>query len=157
MAHKTDDFYSLKVRIVTVSSTRSEMDDITGKKMQNLLEGDGLEVSREIIKDDPTEILRAFFCNFNSDVFIYCGGTGPSKNDVTVQSVRKIAEKEMSGFGELFRSRSGGILPYLSNASLFSYGPKEIFCIPGSSQSVDIAYPLIREMIHHLHHELIKE
>jgi molybdopterin biosynthesis enzyme MoaB len=50
------------------------------------------------------------------------GGTGPSRLDVTVESLRKVSRKEISGFGELFRQKSNNQMAYLSNATLLLKG-----------------------------------
>lgn len=157
MVHKDDKKYDLKVMVLTVSSTRNMENDETGRKLENLFKDDGYSVSRKMCVDDESEILKLIFCNYENDVFVINGGTGTSRNDLTVQAVEKIAQREIRGFGELFRERSGGILPYISNASLFIRDKKELFCIPGSPDAAGTAYEIIRGMINHIYTELNKE
>ncbi|AGO61764.1 molybdenum cofactor biosynthesis protein B [Ferroplasma acidarmanus Fer1] len=153
--HHEDHEYSLRYRIITVSSTRTPDTDISGDKMESYI---GNKSSRSLIRDDEKEILSEFFLNYSdSDIFIYIGGTGVSRLDRTSLVLRKIADKEMPGFGELFRQKSGGVFPYLSNASLFIYREKIIFTLPGSEDAQEIAYSIIKEMVPHLYHEITKE
>ncbi|WP_337860472.1 MogA/MoaB family molybdenum cofactor biosynthesis protein [Ferroplasma sp.] len=153
--HHEENEYKLRYRIVTVSSSRTLENDISGMAMSKLI---GENSSRSIIKDNEIQILSELFCNYNStDVFIYIGGTGVSRLDQTSIAIRKIADKEMPGFGELFRKNSGAIFPYISDASLFIYKEKIIFTLPGSEDAQQTAYNIIREIVFHLYHEITKE
>jgi len=118
----------------------------------------GSNCSRALVKDDEVQLLSELFVNFNdADVFIYIGGTGVSRLDQTSLALRKIADKEMPGFGQLFREKSGGVFPYLSDASLFIYKNKILFTLPGSPDAQEIAYNIIKEIVPHLYHEMNKE
>lgn len=129
--------------------------DVSGQAMGKLV---GKNYLRSIIKDDEVQILSELFCNYNkTDVFIYLGGTGVSRLDQTSIAIRKIADKEVPGFGELFRKNSGGVFPYISDASLFIYSGKIIFTLPGSEDAQKIAYGVINDIIFHLYHEITKE
>ncbi len=108
-------------------------------------------------KDDEIQIRGTFESNPEHDVFIFVGGTGPSRRDVTVQTLRKMADKEMDGFGELFRRESNEIFAYLSNATLLISGRRQIYCIPGSPDATNIAFSIISRIMGHVHHELHKE
>ena len=153
--HHEEHEYRLQYRIITVSSTRTKETDSSGDAMESFI---GVNCSRSLVKDDELQILSEFFGYYNStDVFIYIGGTGVSRLDRTSLAIRKIAEKEMPGFGQLFREKSGGIFPYLSDASLFIYRKKIIFTLPGSEDAQGIAYSIISEIVPHLFHEITKE
>ncbi len=153
--HHSDVKYDLRYLIITVSSSRNKDNDVSGKIMADLIKQN---CSRSMVRDDEVQILNELFYNYNKyDVFIYIGGTGASKFDQTSLSIRKICEKEIPGFGEVFRSRSGGIFPYLSDASLFIYKGKIIFTLPGSEQAQNIAFGIIKEIVGHLYHEVNKE
>lgn len=153
--HSDDIEYNLRYRIITVSSSRTIENDISGNKMAELI---GKNYERSIVKDDEVEILGELFCNYNKfDVFIYIGGTGASRLDQTSIALRKIADKEFSGFGELFRAKSGGYFPYISDASMFTYKKKIIFSIPGSENAQPVAYEIISRIVNHTYHELTKE
>ena len=153
--HHEDKKYSLRYRIVTVSTSRTMENDRSGTIMEELLEN---TASRGLVKDDEVMILSDLFINYGStDVFIYIGGTGISRLDQTSMAIRKIADREVRGFGELFREKSGGVFPYISDASLFIYKKKIIFTVPGSEDAQKIAFEIINGTVNHLYHEINKE
>ena len=129
--------------------------DESGTLMEKLLNNGA---ARSLVKDDEIMILSELFRNFeNTDVFIYIGGTGISRLDQTSRSIRRIADREVPGFGQLFREKSGGIFPYISDAALFIYRNKIIFTLPGSEDAQKIAFEIISKMVNHLYHEINKE
>lgn len=157
MVHEKNQKYKLRILVNTVSTSRTLETDETGKLLQNLFQDNQHDVSRVICKDDENEIKLSLRSNSNYNVYIFVGGTGPSRRDVTVETIRKISGKEIIGFGELFRSKSNDMFAYISNASLFINGKKQIYCIPGSPEAVTVSFPIISSFMNHLHHELIKE
>ena len=129
--------------------------DESGSIMERFI---GNRTSRGLVKDDEVMILSEFFKNYeNTDVYIFIGGTGVSRLDQTSRSIRKIADREVPGFGQLFREKSGGIFPYISDASLFIYKKKIIFTLPGSEDAQKIAFGIINNLVNHLYHEINKE
>ncbi|AAT43645.1 MogA/MoaB family molybdenum cofactor biosynthesis protein [Picrophilus oshimae] len=158
MNHHGEKHYNLKFMVTTVSSTRTMENDRSGKSMMNMLLNDYKSVDYGIVHDDEIEILSLLFKNINDhDVFIFIGGTGVSRRDITSASIRKIADREVKGFGELFRIKSGGIFPYISDASLFIYRKRIIFTLPGSENAQPLAYEIIKNIIDHLYYEINKE
>ncbi len=157
MVHKNDARYPLKILIVTVSATRTSRTDTSGDNIKRLFEDAGYKTEKVIVRDDETEILRSYFCNIDFDVYVFVGGTGASKFDLTVESLRKIATKKMEGFGELFRSKSSEDFAYMSDASLFTRGRQQLYCVPGSPDAIGIAFSTISSLMNHIHHELTKE
>ena len=146
--HHEDKKYNLRYRIVTVSTSRTMENDRSGTIMEELLEN---KASRGLVKDDEVMILSDLFINYGStDVFIYIGGTGISRLDQTSMAIRKIADREVRGFGELFREKSGGVFPYISDASLFIYKKKIIFTVPGSEDAQKIAFEIINGTVNYL-------
>lgn len=153
--HFGEERKDLKLLLVTVSTTRSFDDDSTGSLASELVSGMGLEADRKIIKDNEDEIRNAVIENAgNYDCFVFMGGTGLSRYDVTVQALRKIADREVPGFGELFRARSENIFAYLSGAAMFTRGRKIIFCLPGSPNAQETGFSVIRDLIFHAVHEV---
>jgi molybdenum cofactor biosynthesis protein B len=153
--HHENNKYNLRYRITTVSTTRTIENDRSGTIMEELI---GNQASRGLVKDDEVMIFSDLFINYDStDVFIYIGGTGISRLDQTSMAIRKIAEREVPGFGQLFRQKSGGIFPYISDASLFIYRKKIIFTVPGSEDAQKTAFEIINGMANHLYHEINKE
>ena len=100
-------FLPVNIAVVTVSDTRDLESDRSGARLQELIERDGHHVvARKIIKDDAREIeqlLRALIADPLVDVVISTGGTGVTGRDVTPEAFRRVLEKEIEGFGEMFR------------------------------------------------------
>ncbi len=100
-------FVPVNIAILTVSDTRSLETDKSGRTLQELAEADGHQVVvREIVKDTAEAItakLRAWISEPGVDVVISTGGTGLTGRDVTPEAFKAVMEKEIEGFGELFR------------------------------------------------------
>jgi Molybdopterin biosynthesis enzymes len=154
--HNMGEKKRLKVHILTVSSSRTLENDESGKLIENFMSLEH-ETSRSLCPDEQIKILRETLCNIEKDVIIITGGTGPSIRDVTISAVSKIAEKEIKGFGELFRQSSNEEIAYFSNASLFLIGRTQIYCLPGSPGAVKKGVEIIKKFIYHIYHELHKE
>jgi len=157
MVHKSDARYHLRIGITVVSSTRSLENDVSGLSLERKISEDGYAVTRTLCRDDEDEILGRLLDFRDRDVIIFVGGTGPSRKDVTYLTLKKVAEKEVFGFGELFRSKSENILAYLSDASLFIVRRKQIYCIPGSPDAVEYAWKIIKAIMNHVYEEVHKE
>ncbi len=156
--HFADDSNIPRILLITVSSTRTAENDESGKVAQKITREMGFHSGRTLIKDSEKEIFKTLFRFFDEyDCFVYMGGTGPGHLDVTTVSLRKIADKELPGFGELFRKRSNSTMAYLSDASFFIYGRKLIFCLPGSPDAQKTGIPLILEILRHALHEANKD
>ncbi len=107
---KTDDsraFQPVNIAVLTVSDTRTLDDDKSGRTLQEMIEADGhVVVKREILKDEQSEIearLRELAAEPGVDVVITTGGTGVTGRDVTPEAFAAVMDKEIQGFGELFR------------------------------------------------------
>ncbi len=159
--HHGETDYVLKVKIITVSTTRTIENDDSGRILEDHYRNRGYSVSRSVVKDDPVEIYAALFGEFNAfDFFIFNGGTGVSRYDVTSYSIRRVSEKEVKGFGELFRKKSedqAGYFSYISDADLFIVFRKPVFCLPGSPAAQVTGIPLIDDLINHVIFETRKE
>lgn len=101
------DFIAVNIAVLTVSNTRALADDRSGQTLVDRIEASGHKVAdRQIVKDDVPVIvaqLRQWIENENIDVVITTGGTGVTGHDVTPEAFKQISEKEIPGFGELFR------------------------------------------------------
>ncbi|MGC8561873.1 MAG: MogA/MoaB family molybdenum cofactor biosynthesis protein [Thermoplasmata archaeon] len=157
MVHKTEPDRKFNILIAVVSTSRTLKSDVSGDALKEAFLARNHSVEKVICKDDEVEIRETFESNPDHDIFIFVGGTGPSRKDVTVQSLRKIADKEMVGFGELFRKESNEIFAYLSNSTLLIKDRKQVYCIPGSPDATSIAFSLINSIMGHIYHELNKE
>ena len=100
-------FLPVNIAVLTVSDTRKLEDDKSGAKLAAMLNADGHKlVSREIVKDDAAAIverLKAYIADPEIDVVLTTGGTGVTGRDVTPEAFKAVMEKEIEGFGELFR------------------------------------------------------
>jgi molybdenum cofactor biosynthesis protein B len=157
MVHKDTSEPKLNILIITVSTSRNEKTDVSGENLRTEFIKDSHIVDKVMCGDDEMEILDAFFSHPEKDVFIFVGGTGPSRRDVTVETLRKISTKEMVGFGELFRFESKEKFAFLSNATLFLNGRKQIYCLPGSPDATRVIHSTISSVMGHIYHELKKE
>ncbi|MCH8001842.1 MAG: molybdenum cofactor biosynthesis protein B [Proteobacteria bacterium] len=100
-------FLPVNIAVLTVSDTRKLEDDKSGAKLEELLTADGHTLAgREIVKDDAAAIverLKAYIADPEIDVVLTTGGTGVTGRDVTPEAFKAVMEKEIEGFGELFR------------------------------------------------------
>jgi len=127
------------VAVVTVSSTRSLDDDPSGDTIQSVVERAGHEVvTRDLLRDDLDGVQRAMLTltgRDDVDVVVTSGGTGVTPDDVTVEAVRPLFDRELPGFGELFRLLSYEEIGTRAIASRATAGMVEgvaVFCLPGS-------------------------
>lgn len=145
--HKKEAPKQVSCMIVTVSDTRDMQTDKSGATMKKYLEDAGHLVKDWIIvKDENVQIEQALFKgveNLEIDAILFNGGTGICKRDVTIETLKKHFEKEMPGFGEIFRFLSYqediGSAAILSRATAGVTGGKIIFSTPGSTGAVKLA------------------
>ncbi len=146
----------LKYAVYVVSSSRYDamkkgrsFSDPTGDLAVSIIESAGNEVViRNILPDEESAIMREIERSLNEvDVILLCGGTGLHPEDVTVEAASKLFEKEINGFGELFRYLSFkeiGPAAMLSRALAGIRKGRAIFCLPGSKKGVELA---LKELI----------
>ena len=110
MAGRIDEsrsFQPVRIAVMTVSDTRGEAEDTSGRTLAELIKRDGHElVDRAIVKDDVAAItakLRSWIADPGIEVVISTGGTGVTGRDVTPEAFESLFEKKIDGFGELFR------------------------------------------------------
>ena len=100
-------FVPVNIAVLTVSDTRDLATDKSGRTLQELAEADGHHVvAREIVEDTAATItakLKAWIADPEIDVVLSTGGTGLTGRDVTPEAFKAVMEKEIEGFGELFR------------------------------------------------------
>jgi molybdenum cofactor biosynthesis protein B len=144
---------SVGISIVTCSTskfaeqkTRQKPDDISGDIIEKLVLQAGHRVeARRLISDSKQmvqRLVREALSSRKIDALIITGGTGLSPRDLTIESVSVLLEKEIPGFGELFRKISFdriGSAAMLSRALAGSLKGKLIFCLPGSPDAVETA------------------
>ncbi|ETI68564.1 MogA/MoaB family molybdenum cofactor biosynthesis protein [Neobacillus vireti] len=164
--HKNVAPKTVNCKVITVSDTRTQQTDKSGRLMIELLEQAGHRVVDYVIVIDEAEpiqneILKG--CGQDSiDVILTNGGTGIAKRDVTIESVQSLLEKEIVGFGEIFRMLSYqediGSAAILSRAIAGVVKNKAVFSTPGSSGAVKLAMnKLILPEIGHVVREIKKD
>lgn len=132
-------FLPVQIAILTVSDRRSLEDDRSGAVLVARAEAAGHSViERQILRDEPAEIeemVRRWVARDDIDVVIATGGTGVTGRDTTPEAFAAIYEKEIPGFGELFRWLSYqkiGTSTIQSRASAGVAGGTYLFSLPGS-------------------------
>jgi molybdenum cofactor biosynthesis protein B len=132
-------FLPVNIAVLTVSDTRSEADDKSGRTLAELIVRDGHRVvARAIVRDEIAAItarLKAWIADPSVDVVIATGGTGVTGRDVTPEAFRQVYEKEIEGFGELFRMLSYQKVQtstIQSRATGGVAGGTYLFALPGS-------------------------
>jgi len=151
--HKAEAPERLKFAVIICSTSRyreffesRRLNDPTGDLIVKMLKEDSHTVTmRRIIPDDKMQIQRVLMRALKSrrvDVVIFSGGTGISPRDVTIEAVQPLLEKEMPGFGEVFRALSYeevGSAAILTRTLAGVARGKAIFCLPGSPQAASLA------------------
>lgn len=132
-------FVPVGIAVMTVSDTRTPEDDRSGNVLVERLQTAGHRLAdRNIVKDDLDAIaaqLRAWIANPDVDVVIATGGTGVTGRDVTPEAFQSVFEKEIAGFGEVFRMLSYdkiGTSTIQSRATAGVAGGTYLFAVPGS-------------------------
>jgi molybdenum cofactor biosynthesis protein B len=160
--HKATSPSSVTCFVLTISDTRTEHNDTSGRAIVELLETNGHRVSgRRIVRDDPAairEMLLAELGNPATQIIITTGGTGITSRDSTYEVVSGLLDKRLDGFGELFRVASYqeiGPAAMLSRACAGTADGKLILSLPGSENAVRLAMTkLILPELGHLVREL---
>lgn len=146
--------------VLTVSDTRSEANDTSGARIRELLAEAGHRCSRyAIVRDEPDlirERIRALAGDPSVDAMLLNGGTGLAPRDTTFEAVEGLLDKQIAGFGEIFRMLSFaeiGAAAMLSRATAGLVAGKPLFSMPGSTAAVDLAMRrlVLPELGHVLH------
>jgi molybdenum cofactor biosynthesis protein B len=134
------EFKPLNIAVMTVSDTRTEASDTSGAALVNLLTAAGHRLAEKCIVPDDVYQLRAVLSRWIADpainAVITTGGTGITGRDSTPEAVKVLLDKEIEGFGEVFRAVSyeeintstiqSRALAGVANATF-------LFCLPGST------------------------
>ena len=134
-----NNFIPINIAIVTISDTRNLDNDKSGDILEDrVLKSNHRIISRDIVKDDFEEIYELFSNLINNekiDAIISTGGTGLTGRDITPEVMKKLFEKTIDGFGEMFRWLSYSKIGTSSLQSRALAGVSNgtyIFCLPGS-------------------------
>ena len=149
------EFKALNIAVMTVSDTRTKETDKSGALLVESLLTAGHNLSaKTIVPDEQTEIeavLRQWIMDETIDVVLATGGTGVTGRDVTPEAFQAVYEKEIPGFGELFRMISYDLIKtstLQSRATAGVAGGTYLFALPGSTGACRDAWNQI--LIHQL-------
>ena len=130
----------VNIALLTVTDTRTiDTDKSGGILIKKIKEQNHKLIDRKIVKDEKDQIkkiLSDWIKKDNIDVIITTGGTGLTGRDITPEALKEISDKEIPGFGELFRElsyKTVGTSAMQSRACAVLAGGKYIFALPGSS------------------------
>ena len=155
MQKTTKPFLPVNIAILTVSDTRTAANDTSGDALvERIQEAGHILVERTILPDDTDTIaaqLKTWIADPAIDVVISTGGTGVTGRDVTPEAFHSVYEKEIAGFGELFRWLSYdkvGTSTIQSRATAGVAGGTYLFALPGSPSACRDAWEGI--LVHQL-------
>ncbi|EQA97969.1 molybdenum cofactor biosynthesis protein B [Sphingobium baderi] len=140
-------FQPVRIAVLTVSDSRTLAEDRSGDTLAGRIEGAGhILVDRHIERDERSAIvarLHAWIDDPQVDCIITTGGTGVTGRDVTPEALAQVQDKEIPGFGELFRWLSYqtiGTSTIQSRATACVARGTYIFALPGSTGAVGDAW-----------------
>jgi molybdopterin adenylyltransferase len=159
--HRQKSPLKVRVGVITLSDSRSEgtlqskSTDVSGEIIIQSLKNHDL-VSYNVIPDDKQLLLSTvedLIGNKQADVIITTGGTGIGVRDITIETLKPIFDKELNGFGEIFRHETykelgGGAL--LSRATAGVYQETLIISMPGSPNAVKLGLKIVLPELGHL-------
>lgn len=143
-------FYPLRIAVLTVSDTRTEDTDTSGRLLADRLTAAGHDLAAKAIVTDEVEAIRdrvrEWVADAAVDVILTTGGTGFAPRDVTPEAVRPLFRREMDGFATVFHQASLGTVGVSTLQSRAFAGQIEdtfIFCLPGSSGACRDGWDLV--------------
>ena len=143
-------YHPLRIAVLTVSDTRTDDTDTSGRLLAERLTSAGHELAGKAIVADDVEAIqaqvRAWAESAEVDVIISTGGTGFAPRDVTPEAVKPLCRREMDGFAVLFHQASHGTVglsTLQSRAFAGQVGDTFIFCLPGSTGACRDGWDLV--------------
>ena len=140
MTTEAREFKPLRIAVLTVSDTRNEATDKSGALLVERLRAAGHTLAAKAIVRDDIYAIRAIVSGWIADpqveVVITTGGTGITGRDGTPEAIAVLLDKEIDGFGELFRAISYeeiGASSFQSRCLAGVANATFVFCLPGSS------------------------
>lgn len=157
---------TVRCMVITVSDTRNEETDKSGQLTKQLLLEGGYELADYRIVQDDYSLIRELLIEAAGkpaiEAILLNGGTGIAARDTTFEAVKSLLDKELPGFGEIFRLLSFtediGSAAILSRAIAGTIKQTAVFSMPGSSGAVRLAMTrLILPELRHVMRELYKD
>jgi len=160
--HKKHAPRKVSIGIITVSTTRALSDDASGNWIDEQAQKNGHDlVYHQVVTDDAeliTSTVRDVIQNERPQVILMNGGTGITKQDVTIEAVNPLFTKTLTGFGPLFAKLSYdeiGSAAFLSRATAGVIEDTIVFCMPGSLNACKLAcreliFPELGHLVKHV-------
>ncbi len=146
------DFIPVSIAVLTISDSRTEDNDKSGGLLVGRVEKSGHRIADKMIVPDDIHQVRAQVCQWIVDsgiqVILTTGGTGVTGRDGTPEAIRPLLDKEISGFGEMFRVLSYEKIATSTLQSRAFAGVANatyIFCLPGSVSACADAWDMLIE------------
>lgn len=151
------EFIPLNIAVLTISDTRTEADDTSGRTLVERAQAAGHRVVEKTIVPDDIYRIRAVVSPWIADpgvqVVLTTGGTGVTGRDGTPEAIAPLLDKAIEGFGEMFRMLSYEEIKTSTLQSRAIAGVANgtyLFCLPGSSGACRTGWDrLIREQLDH--------
>jgi molybdopterin adenylyltransferase len=145
-------FIPVSIAVLTVSDTRTEAEDKSGALLAGRVEASGHQLADRAIRRDDKYAIREIVSHWIADpgvqVVLTTGGTGLTGRDGTPEAVRPLLDKEIDGFGEMFRVLSYeniGTSTLQSRTVAGVANGTYLFCLPGSSGACKDGWDLLIE------------
>ena len=142
-----NDFVPISISVLTISDTRNEENDTSGKTLINKIKNSGHKISNYFIVNDNIENIRKKILELTSDsnvdVVITSGGTGLTGKDITFEAIEELLEKKIDGFSTIFHMISFEKIKtstIQSRAFAGIINGTYVFCLPGSPSAVKDAW-----------------
>ena len=154
---KQREFIPLNIAILTVSDSRTEADDTSGKVLVERLQEAGHQLAEKAIAPDDIYQIRSVVSRWIADPDIHAvistGGTGVTGRDGTPEAFQVLLDKEITGFGEMFRMMSYDEIKTSALQSRALAGVANatyLFCLPGSSGACKTGWDnIIKDQLDH--------
>lgn len=170
ISHLPDNSLNIRVLIIVISDSLSNLGknwiekDKSGKIALNIFSKPNYYVDLPIVIPDDykliTDTIKLNIDNKKFDVIVTIGGTGIAPRDVTIEAVQPLFQKELPGFGEIFRTESYkelGSIALMTRATAGIRDKTLIICLPGSPNATKTGLDLITPEIEHILHLLGKK
>ena len=142
-----NDFVPISISALTISDTRNEENDTSGKTLINKIKSSGHKIANYFIVNDDIENIRKKILELtndnNADAVITSGGTGLTGKDVTFEAINELLEKRIDGFSTIFHLISFEKIKtstIQSRAFAGIINGTYVFCLPGSPSAVKDAW-----------------